>query len=331
MSTLETGKNNPNYQKIGEDLKLGILTDVDVIQSLWGGYGELVRLTFSQKNIIVKHVNLPKPSKHPRGWNTDISHQRKLHSYQVEVNWYKEFSTTVDMRCRIPQVFKCFQTDNEWLIVMEDLVEAGYTRTTYHANKTQLKSSLYWMANFHARYMNTKSDLVWKTGTYWHLETRPDEFEVLQESELKNFAQQIDHALKQAKYQTIIHGDAKLANFCFNDDGSQCSAVDFQYVGHGCGMKDIAYFISSAVEPEKCEEMEAWILDIYFTALTEALKHYQPKIDASLVELEWRPLFSVAWADFQRFLKGWAPKHFKINPYSESLTDSAIAYLKPKD
>lgn len=331
MQTLDTEKSNPLYQDIGADLNLGMLIFVDVIQRLWGGYGELVRLTFSRKSIIVKHVKLPKPSHHPRGWNSDVSHQRKLHSYQVEVNWYQEFSTPIDERCRIPQGLKCFQTQNEWLIVMEDLAEAGFGSTVQHANKNHLRASLYWLANFHARYMHTKSDLVWETGTYWHLETRPDEFEVLQDSELKNFAHCIDDELKQTKYQTIVHGDAKLANFCFNDDGSHASAVDFQYVGHGCGMKDVVYFISSAIEPESCEEMEESVLDTYFTALEEALRYYQPNLDSSKIELEWRPLFAVAWADFQRFLKGWSPDHYKINRYSESLTASALAYLKSKE
>lgn len=102
--------NNPLYQNIGDDLKLGSLERIDVIQSLWGGYGELVRLTFPCRSIIVKHVQLPKPSEHPRGWNTDRSHQRKLHSYQVEVSWYQHFSQQVDERCRIPQGSNVFRT-----------------------------------------------------------------------------------------------------------------------------------------------------------------------------------------------------------------------------
>jgi hypothetical protein len=93
-------------------------------------------------------------------------------------------------------------------------------------------------------------------------------------------------------------------------------------------MKDVALFMSSAVEPEACSEMESWVLDIYFAELRHALQIYQPQLDAKAVEQEWRPLFPVAWADFQRFVKGWSPKHWKINPYTEALTSRAIAYLK---
>lgn len=65
MKMSDTKKINPLYQDIGADLNLGLLNSVDVIQTLWGGYGELVRLTFLDKSVIVKHVKLPKPSQHP--------------------------------------------------------------------------------------------------------------------------------------------------------------------------------------------------------------------------------------------------------------------------
>ncbi|WP_319556947.1 phosphotransferase [uncultured Vibrio sp.] len=319
---------NPLYQNIGDERNLGKLTSVEVIQSLWGGYGELVRLKFPKGSVIVKHVTLPKPSEHPRGWNTDRSHQRKLHSYQVEVSWYEHFSQPIDERCRIPKGLKCFQADNEWLIVMEDLAQAGFPKVMTKASKKHLQACLSWLAHFHARYIGVHNNKLWKTGTYWHLSTRPDELEALQDRELKQVAILIDNTLTCAKYQTIVHGDAKLANFCFDDSESAVAAVDFQYVGHGCAMKDVALFMSSAVEPEACSEMESWVLDIYFAQLMQALQIYQPHLDPNDVERAWRPLFAIAWADFQRFVKGWSPGHWKINPYTETLTARAISSLK---
>ncbi|MDF4306793.1 phosphotransferase, partial [Vibrio parahaemolyticus] len=270
----------------------------------------------------------PKPSEHPRGWNTDRSHQRKLHSYQVEVSWYAHFSGVMDSHCRVPQGLKTFQSENEWLIVMEDLAEAGFPKIITDAKLEHLRACLTWLANFHARYIGVCSDKLWHTGTYWHLATRPDELEALQDSELKNAAQLIDQTLSQAKFKTLVHGDAKLANFCFEQDELSVAAVDFQYVGHGCAMKDVALFMSSAVEPERCAEMEVWVLDTYFAQLQQALMVYQPNLDPDEVEHEWRPLFAVAWADFQRFVKGWSPDHWKINPYTEALTRRALAYLR---
>lgn len=320
--------NQQRYQSIGQELKLGNYQSVEVIQSLWGGYGELVRVNYSTCSVIIKHVKLPKPSEHPRGWNTDRSHQRKLHSYQVEVNWYTDFSREVNTRCRVPQGLKTFQSENEWLIVMEDLAEAGFPKVITDAKLEHLRACLTWLANFHARYIGVRSDKLWHSGTYWHLATRPDELEVLQDTDLKDAAQLIDQMLSQAKFKTLVHGDAKLANFCFDREESSVAAVDFQYVGHGCAMKDVALFMSSAVKPERCAEMEVWVLDTYFAQLQQALMVYHPNLDPNEVEREWRPLFALAWADFQRFVKGWSPDHWKINPYTEALTSRALAHLR---
>ncbi|MGR5131004.1 phosphotransferase [Vibrio alfacsensis] len=318
---------NSLYQNIGDELALGSLTLVDVIQPLWGGYGKLVRLRFQRRSVIVKHVRLSSTSEHPKGWNTDLSHLRKLHSYQVEVSWYQHFTTTIDERCRVPQGLKCVQTENEWLIVMEDLIDSGYPTVVKSATQQHLKACLVWLANFHARYIGTTGNQLWQTGTYWHLETRPDEFVALADQRLKQYAKRIDLLLKNAKYQTLVHGDAKLANFCFNPQMAVVAAVDFQYVGHGCAMKDVALFMSSAVEPDDCAKMEEWVLDTYFIALAKALKCYQPRLNVEEVELEWRPMFALAWADFQRFVKGWSPDHWKINAYTEALTERALTYL----
>ncbi|MDF2152660.1 phosphotransferase [Vibrio sp. CAU 1672] len=319
---------HPLYQQIGQELKLGTVHSAGVIQSLWGGYGELVRLHFAERNVIVKHVGLPKPSAHPRGWNTDRSHQRKLRSYQVEVNWYQHFSLLTDAQWRAPVGLMCRQTEHEWLIVMEDLAQAGFPDTIKQANKTHLRACLTWLANFHARFIGCQTRQLWETGTYWHLDTRPDEWQALSDEELKCHARLIDQTLRSACYPTLVHGDAKLANFCFTPDGNQAAAVDFQYVGHGCAMKDVALFMSSAVEPQACEQMEHWVLDCYFDALETALARYQPSLNRASVEQAWRPLFALAWADFQRFVKGWSPEHWKINPYTESLTARALKELK---
>ena len=106
-----------------------------------------------------------------------------------------------------------------------------------------------------------------------------------------------------------MHGDAKLANFCFNEAGDSVAAVDFQYTGQGCGMKDLAYFISSCMTEKEAQESEAFILNHYFDTLRSALE--DSDVDTDRLEEEWRDLYPVAIADFQRFILGWSPSHFK--------------------
>ena len=85
--------------------------------------------------------------------------------------------------------------------------------------------------------------------------------------------------LSAAKYQSLVHGDAKLANFCFTANGERVAVLDFQYVGGGCGMKDVAYFVGSCLDEASCEKREDAILDTYFASLGEALARRRPEID----------------------------------------------------
>ena len=178
-----------------------------------------------------------------------------------------------------------------------------------------------WLAKFHASYLGKSPDGLWEVGTYWHLETRPQELAVLEDQQLKEAAPMIDEKLNNCEYKTFVHGDAKLANFCFAKDG-QVAGVDFQYVGGGCGMKDVAYFIGSCLDETACEQLEAQILDTYFKCLQSELKKRNEAL-----ETEWRSLYRVAWADFHRFLKGWSPGHWKLTSYSERVTAEVINNL----
>lgn len=303
---------------------------VEQIQELWSGYGQILRIHLdgtTRTTIIAKHVRVPNAANHPRGWNSNISHQRKLKSYQVETAWYRQWSEQCGADCRIPKLLTFDQHEDEILLVLEDLDAAGYPVRLNSVSTTQLKTCLDWLANFHATFMSAKPQDLWETGTYWHLATRSDELEALDDLPLKNAAPAINRILCDARYQTLVHGDAKLANFCFSESGDQVAAVDFQYVGGGCGMKDIAYFIGSCLNESSCEQRETELLDHYFATLRTALTSKHPDIDSAAVEAEWRILFPIAWTDFHRFIKGWSPGHWKINSYSERLAREVVARL----
>ena len=77
---------------------------VELIQELWSGYGQIVRIQLDggmAGTVIAKHVRLPDRTNHPRGWNSSLSHERKLKSYQVEPIWYRDWSGRCDERCRV--------------------------------------------------------------------------------------------------------------------------------------------------------------------------------------------------------------------------------------
>lgn len=298
------------------------LFEKEIIQELWSGYGKIIRVGLENafvKSVIVKHVQLPIHNNHPRGWNTDISHQRKVKSYKVETTWYNKYSK--NSTARIPQCLAIETQNDEVLIVLEDLDEAGFPLRKTAVKWKEIAECLKWLAQFHASFLGEVPNGLWEVGTYWHLETRPQELDVLGDQRLRKVAAIIDKKLNTCKYQTFVHGDAKLANFCFSKDG-QVAGVDFQYVGGGCGMKDVAYFIGSCLNEKDCERLEAQILDTYFEHLQSELEERNEAL-----EKEWRSLYRVAWADFHRFLKGWSPGHWKINSYSERITAEVIKNL----
>ncbi len=298
------------------------LIEKEMIQELWSGYGKIIRIGLkdaSVDSVVVKHVQLPINNNHPRGWNTDIGHQRKVKSYQVETKWYDSHSK--NSIARLPQCLAVVTHDDEVLMVLEDLDEAGYPLRKMSVTWQELTQCLAWLAKLHASYLGKDPEGLWEVGTYWHLATRPQELARLNDQRLKEAASIIDHQLTTCEYKTLVHGDAKLANFCFAKDG-QVAGVDFQYVGGGCGMKDVAYFIGSCLNESECERLENKILDTYFEHLQNAME-----VKNEALEREWRSLYRVAWADFHRFLKGWSPGHWKINSYSERITAEVIKRL----
>ena len=310
---------NPNFKE-----HLLTLTDasdcseVERIQELWSGYGKISRyrlINSAYESVVVKCIDFNHSNRHPRGWDTDKSHLRKVKSYHVETYWYEHWNEKCIDTCRVPEFIGSFSENNQQWIVLEDL-DTNFPLRKQQVTFKEVLNCLNWLANFHAVFLNQKPMGLWQIGTYWHLKTRPDEFEKIQNVELKSKAHQIDHILNNCSFQTIVHGDAKLANFCFPDDETQVSAVDFQYVGGGCGMKDVAYFLGSCLSSTECELLESELLDYYFIELKKALEPTETGSNFMALEEEWRRLYPVACADFTRFLMGWMPSHQKINDYN---------------
>ena len=305
-----------------------------VIQSLWSGYGEIVRLELEgsiYSSVILKHIKLPEAASHPRGWSTGRSHSRKIRSYQVEARWYQDYAHQCDSDCPVPRCLAVNAVEDETVLVLTDLDAAGFDLRKEIVTIEDMRACLDWLASFHATFLNSPAKGLWECGSYWHLDTRPDELAALEDVSLREAASLIDQQLRQCRYQTLVHGDAKLANFCFTGDTPQpgVAAVDFQYVGRGCGMRDVAYFMGSCLREDECEALERPLLDYYFSSLRQHVTNKHPGLDTNELEGEWRGLYAVAWADFHRFLKGWSPGHWKINSYSEKLTRRVIERLQP--
>lgn len=306
-----------------------VCKEVEVIQSLWSGYGKISRYKFEEgdfDSVVVKHIALDQANNHPRGWNTDIGHQRKVHSYEVEIQWYKHWNQHCNDSCRTARFMGSLTRGQEHWIILEDL-NTHFPVRKQNVDLTEAKTCLKWLANFHATYMQLEPTGLWEIGTYWHLATRPEEYGRIKNLDLKNKACEIDSLLNQCTYQTIVHGDAKLANFCFSNIGEEVAAVDFQYVGAGCGMKDVAYFLGSCLTSNQLNAYAELFLAHYFIELKKAISRTKLDIDFRSLEREWRNLYPIAWTDFTRFMLGWMPSHQKVNDYSLKLMQDVLTDL----
>ena len=321
---------NPNFQDyLLKITKASNSKEIEVIQSLWSGYGKIARYQLdnpTDDTVVVKHISLNQTSSHPRGWNTDRSHHRKVKSYEVETYWYEKWNQQCASNCSTPKFIGSYLEGTDQWIILEDL-DVDFPLRKYELNLSEVKVCLTWLANFHAIFLHQEPIGLWEVGTYWHLATRADEYEKIINQDLKSKAHLLDDLLNKCKYKTIVHGDAKLANFCFSRDGEKVAAVDFQYVGGGCGMKDVAYFLGSCLSSAECEMYEKQLLDYYFTVFEKSLALNSTNLNFTELEQEWRIMYPIACTDFTRFLLGWMPDHQKVNAYNLKIMEEVLTGL----
>jgi len=256
------------------------------IQSLWRGYGEVtvVHLTDGPvERVVVKHVRPPAGA-----------HPRKLRSYAVEAAWYAHPWPEGPERRR-PRFYGTRTDGHERVLILEDLHAAGFVRTLSGGDSAQVDAALAWLAQLHAAFLEAPAPDIWPVGTYWHLETRRAELAATPDPRWHAEAPRLDAALRGARFQTVVHGDAKPANFLWSPMTRDVAAVDFQYVGGGPGTRDVVYLLG-ADDPRDPR------LEVYFDVLRAALPQ---TVDAEALEAEWRALVPVAAQDFARFMAGW--------------------------
>jgi aminoglycoside phosphotransferase (APT) family kinase protein len=257
------------------------------IQSLWRGYGEVVLVHLEggpAPTVVAKHVRPPAGA-----------HPRKLRSYAVETHWYRSVAPELAGLPRCPAFHGASTDGDERIIVLEDLLGAGFSAPLPRGPGPGRTAALGWLAQLHASALGAPTTGLWPVGTYWHLETRQAELAATPDPRWRAEAPALDAALRGARFQTLVHGDAKPANFLWSPARGACAAVDFQYLGGGPGIRDVVYLLD-------VDDPEDPALEAYFRALRGALG---PAVDAAALEAEWRALVPVAARDFQRFLAGW--------------------------
>lgn len=316
-----------------------------MIQRLWGGYGAVYRV--KGDGTVVKYVEVPCSEftslSCRRKWS---SYLNEAIFYKEVLPQFIDLDDPSALP--LPWLVSVAGTegyDNERDIVlcdeirrlsltMTDLGSRGYLACARGTDRNHVLAMVRWLAQFHATFLHDVKDStydvaskwsllkkLWPQGSYWHLGTRMEEWEAIQVPKrgatpsmnalLKTTAVALDAALRQCRFQSVLHGDAKPANFLVRSpesSGTDVAACDFQYVGLGCGMIDFVYLAEYCCPSSKTGE--AWIrelLSYYFDCMFKELARQQSPCaqHAALIQQEWTVMLDVAAADLQRFYCGW--------------------------
>ena len=257
---------------------------VSRIASLWGGMGSIVRLRCETKTgggstangttsstLIAKRIRCSNPR--------SFGDKRKAASYEVEASFYgSEACRELSERhvcCRGLHT----QDDGNGSIT---ILMAPLPNPTLHAMGGEVaKAAVRSVARLHAYFWGDAASTraverigLAAQGTYWYLDTRPDEYEWMDgrtgiSRRLKRAARGIDRALKCHEYQTICHGDLKACNMSLSEDPNFVTFVDFQYLGRACPCKDLAYLFVCGMDVDEDfeEKQEDELLRLYIEEL----------------------------------------------------------------
>ncbi|GKY91630.1 hypothetical protein MPSEU_000134900 [Mayamaea pseudoterrestris] len=279
---------------------------VDTIQRLWAGMGHIYRVSYGAHSFVIKHICPPPIDKQSYG------DRRKALSYEVEAAFYKTLAQLLidEHDLALPRPLHVEQHFDAKLGRQEIIICMSYvdsSRARQGSEKDYIRAVLTWLATLHASHWGEEcvDEIVeqvglQKQGSYWYLDTRPDEHDNMPskgwEGRLKRAARAIDSRLTRDDMQCLIHGDAKDANVMMTDSGSVVMC-DFQYLGKGPPTKDLAYFFYTAVDVKnETETLQYYLHELSGMLPADATPPTLAQVQESL---------DLAFCDFTRFMSGW--------------------------
>ncbi|CAI4212135.1 unnamed protein product [Parascedosporium putredinis] len=255
------------------------ITHFTKLQTLWAGYGHVCAITARAINeeagqrarlacgqsgvepdddstfrLILKLV--APPAAHA---SHDEGHLRKMLSYEVEQYFYDQVAPhlTDDVA-----VARCLAStrDAEGREGAREL--AGMSAVILTDLRT--KFSVMGKAEGFCRQGRFTPRWLWLNGGYTYLATRRTEYDSLRkdpysdwrepfcatnEPSSRSIAEKAAAFLTPSgrPYESYIHGDVKSENLCTTDSGDQVAFFDFQYVGLGLGVCDLAKLFTCSV------------------------------------------------------------------------------------
>ena len=173
-----------------------------------------------------------------------------------------------------------------YILLIEDLSTYRLGDQSSGCSEADLHTALKAMASLHARFWNAGDldDLPWiasvelmskmihmtylqSIGGYLKSATL-DERQRRMHDWLKENGVALNDRLATGP-QTLLHGDFRVDNLCFDDKEGEMVLLDWQTMTQGSPALELAYFLSNALPPDTGPEQDAAMIEVYRAALAE--------------------------------------------------------------
>jgi aminoglycoside/choline kinase family phosphotransferase len=255
-----------------------------------GFYGQIVRLkltydppeTGGPRTLIAKFSSgNPEMRQRP---STKASYEREVRFYQT---------MAVESSLPVPTCYhSSIDIKSGWhVLLLEDLAPAKSGSRIDGCSRTQAETAIKHIAEFHAHWWEDPrlDDLDWlasapKAPADAHLAELHEKWwtAFLREvgHELPGAVMEIGESLGEQRGpitrhlwaerpRTLIHSDYQLENLLFGADATSFFVVDWQFVKHGRGIWDVAYFLSENLLPADRRAVEMDLLRGYVRVLSD--------------------------------------------------------------
>ncbi|MEQ8839864.1 MAG: phosphotransferase [Acidimicrobiales bacterium] len=204
--------------------------------------------------------------------------------YRNEVRFYTDLAA--DLSIVVPHCLYGAVTDDStsFTLVLEDLAPAKQGDQITGATDEQIMLAVENLAGLHAPRWGdpTLTDIDWLQASggdaVAFVELVTPMFIERYRDRLSDRARTVYEAYgarsaawieREPTTHTLVHGDYRLDNLMFATafGGAAVSAVDWQTLGLGCGLRDVAYLLGNSAPPEDRRRHEPEALERYRTAM----------------------------------------------------------------
>jgi aminoglycoside/choline kinase family phosphotransferase len=221
--------------------------------------------------------------------NNDVSRATAAlqHLYEREVSFYQHLASSIATRTPRCYVAERDDTDN-FLLLLEDLSPSAVIDQFAGVSLASARAGLSALAGLHGpTHARTElHDAPWLRGV--STELRPlyeSVLPILFDQFLERYDARLDEELRTmvlalkdrlalfSEYVTpfpcVTHGDFRTDNLLIDACGGAVAlaVVDWQTVGVGSPLLDVAYFLTTSLSPEDCAGHEFELLDYYLTKM----------------------------------------------------------------